>query len=190
MVCPFLAIWGSTHPLRQHAQCGENNVQLKNTCEIWKKEKGENLRGKIHGPMGRHEKGWAQVPTEDQCFVVGVGVMFGVVVGLSSWSLHPSNNEIDLGMGCNGATEIAYPSPWPCGGQWFLFVTPVVVLTGLFGWGQSMAMRVWWWGIISLAVMNSTASSDSAADAMTNLMIWAIERMAPLNHGKGSSSER
>jgi hypothetical protein len=53
-----------------------------------------------------------------------------------------------------------------------------------------MAMRVWQLGIISLAVMNSAASSDSAADTMTNLMIWAIERMVLLNHGKGSSSNR
>ncbi len=44
-----------------------------------------------------------------------------------------------------------------------------------------MAMRVWRWGIISCAVMNSTASSDSVADAMANLMIWAIDRMASLN---------
>ncbi len=53
-----------------------------------------------------------------------------------------------------------------------------------------MVMRVWWWGIISHAVMNSAASSDLAAKAMTNLMIWAINRMAPLNSGKGSSSEK
>ncbi len=53
-----------------------------------------------------------------------------------------------------------------------------------------MAMRVWQWGIISCAVMNSPASSDSAADAMTNLMIWAIDRMALMNQGKGSSSKR
>jgi hypothetical protein len=37
--------------------------------------------------------------------------------------------------------------------------------------------------------MNSAASSDSAADAMTNLMIWAIDRMVLLNQGKGSSSK-
>ncbi len=53
-----------------------------------------------------------------------------------------------------------------------------------------MGMRVWWWGIISLTVMNSAARSDSVADAITNLIIWAIERMAPLNCGKGTSSKR
>jgi hypothetical protein len=66
-----------------------------------------------------------------------------------------------------------------------LLITPAAiklsVWIGLFGWGQLMGMRVWWWGIISHAVMNSAASSDSAADAMTNLMIWAIDRMALLN---------
>jgi hypothetical protein len=53
-----------------------------------------------------------------------------------------------------------------------------------------MAMRVWWWGIISCAVMNSAANSDSAVKAMTNSMIWAIEWMAPLNQGNGLSSNR
>ncbi len=38
-----------------------------------------------------------------------------------------------------------------------------------------MAMRVCWWGIISLAVTKRAASSDLAAEAMTNLMIWAME---------------
>ncbi len=31
---------------------------------------------------------------------------------------------------------------------------------------------------------------DSAADAITNLMIWVIERPAPLNRRNGSFSER
>ncbi len=53
-----------------------------------------------------------------------------------------------------------------------------------------MAMRVWWWGIILHAVMKSAASSDLEAEAMTNLIIWAIDRMAPLNHGNGLFSER
>jgi hypothetical protein len=49
-----------------------------------------------------------------------------------------------------------------------------------------MAIRVWWWGIISRAVMKSAASSDLAAEAMRNLIIWAIDRMAPLNCGNRS----
>ncbi len=53
-----------------------------------------------------------------------------------------------------------------------------------------MSIRVWWWGIISCAVMNRAASSDSAADAITNLMIWAMESTALLKCGNGSFSER
>ncbi len=53
-----------------------------------------------------------------------------------------------------------------------------------------MAMRVLRLGIISHAVMKSAASSDLAAEAMTNLIIWAIDRMAPLNRRNGLFSER
>ncbi len=51
-------------------------------------------------------------------------------------------------------------------------------------------MRVCLWGIISLAMTRRAASSDSMADAIMNLMIWAIERTAPLKYGKGLCSER
>ena len=65
-----------------------------------------------------------------------------------------------------------------------LLVTPnaveLFVWIGLFGCGQPMSIRVWRCGIISLAVMKRAASLASDADAMTNLMIWAIERIAPL----------
>jgi hypothetical protein len=71
-----------------------------------------------------------------------------------------------------------------CRGTIVLLVTPAAVelsvWIGLFGWGQPMSIRVWWFGIISCAVMKRAASSALDADAMTNLMIWAIERMAPL----------
>jgi len=53
-----------------------------------------------------------------------------------------------------------------------------------------MAMRVWGWGIIYLAVTKRAASSDSGADVMTNLMIWAMESTAPLKRGKGSFSDK
>ena len=65
-----------------------------------------------------------------------------------------------------------------------LFVAPAAVelsvWIGLFGCGQPMSIRVWLCGIISLAFMKRAASLASDADAMTNLMIWAIERIAPL----------
>ncbi len=64
------------------------------------------------------------------------------------------------------------------------------VWIGLFGWGHPIEMRVSLWGIISLAVTKRAASSDSAANAITNLMILAIERMAPLQRGSGLFSER
>ncbi len=52
-----------------------------------------------------------------------------------------------------------------------------------------MEMRVCLWEIISLALTKRAASSDLAADAIMNLMIWAMQRIAPLNHGNGSFSE-
>jgi hypothetical protein len=79
-------------------------------------------------------------------------------------------------------------------GTIFLLVTPAAVelsiWIGNFGWGHPIEMRVRLWGIISLAVTKRAASSDLAADAITNLMIWAMERTAPLNRGNGSFSER
>jgi hypothetical protein len=74
-----------------------------------------------------------------------------------------------------------------------LITTAVVELSiwiGLFGWGHPIEMRVCLWGIISYAVAKRVASSDSAADAITNLLIRAMERTSPLNLGNGSFSER
>jgi hypothetical protein len=60
-----------------------------------------------------------------------------------------------------------------------LLVTPAAaelsIWIELLGWGQSMAMRVRRWGIISRAMMKNAASSDLAAKAMMNLIIWAID---------------
>jgi hypothetical protein len=64
------------------------------------------------------------------------------------------------------------------------------VLIGVFGCGHPIAIRVCLWGIISHAVTKRAVSSDSAADAITNLMIWAMESMAPLKRGNGSFSKR
>ncbi len=104
----------------------------------------------------------------------------------SSWHLHPNNEEIDIAKCISIILDLR--------GTIVMLVTSAAVelsvWIGLLGWGQPMAMRVWRWGIISCAVMNSTASSDSAAKAMMNLMILAIERIAPLNRGNGSSSDR
>jgi hypothetical protein len=79
-------------------------------------------------------------------------------------------------------------------GTIILLITPAVVELSVWigdvGCGHPMAMRVCRWRIISLAVTKRAASSDLAAEAMTNLMIWAMESMAPLNHGKGSFYKR
>ena len=72
-----------------------------------------------------------------------------------------------------------------------MLVTPAAVelsvWMGDFGCGHPMAMRVCRWGIISLAVMKRAASSDLAAEAMTNLTISAIESTAPLKLGRDRS---
>ncbi len=64
------------------------------------------------------------------------------------------------------------------------------VWIGLFGCGHHIEMRVCLWGIISLAITKRAASSDLAAHTITNLMIWVIERTAPLKRGNGLVSKR
>ena len=64
------------------------------------------------------------------------------------------------------------------------------VWMGDLGCGQPISVSAFRSGIISCAVRYSAASSDSAADAMTNLMIVAHVRMGPLKRGIGSSLER
>jgi hypothetical protein len=75
-----------------------------------------------------------------------------------------------------------------------LLVTSVAVelsvWIGIFGWGHPIEIRGCLWGIISLAITKRAASSDSTANAITNLMIWVIERTAPLKCRNGSFSER
>ena len=51
-------------------------------------------------------------------------------------------------------------------------------------------MRVCYMGAIDLAVMNKPVSSASAAENMTNLMIWVTVRTGPLSHGTALSSDR
>ena len=45
-------------------------------------------------------------------------------------------------------------------------------------------------GAIELAGTNNPASSASAAEDMTNLMIWATLRSGPLSRGTASYSDR
>jgi hypothetical protein len=47
-------------PLRQHSQCGENNVQLEDIQMIYmEKEKGNTCKGKLVGSWVGVSKGWA-----------------------------------------------------------------------------------------------------------------------------------
>ncbi len=64
------------------------------------------------------------------------------------------------------------------------------VWMGVLGCSQPILMSVWCNGTISLVVRKSAASPASVAEAMTNLIICAMVRTAPLNLGMGSSSER
>ena len=57
-----------------------------------------------------------------------------------------------------------------------LFTTPesveLSVWIGDGGCFQPIYINVWWMGTISVAVMYSAPSSASAAEDITNLMIW------------------
>ena len=71
--------------------------------------------------------------------------------------------------------------------------TPTAVVLshwmGVRDWGHPILARAWRSGIISLAILKRPASSASAADDMTVLMIWAIVRTGPLWAGTSTSSE-
>ena len=58
-----------------------------------------------------------------------------------------------------------------------------------FGWGLPISMRVWWRGGVCLAVMKRAASSNSAAEDMTNLMIWVKGGSGMLLAGISTSAE-
>ncbi len=64
----------------------------------------------------------------------------------SSWRLHPSNIEIDLGMRSNRDTKNCISIILDLQGTIVLLVTPAAVelslWIGLLGWGKPMAMRV------------------------------------------------
>ena len=75
-----------------------------------------------------------------------------------------------------------------------LLTTPAAVELSVWigngGCFQPISINVWQVGTISLAVMYSAPSSASAAEYMTNLMIWAIVRIGPLHSGVGSFSDK
>ena len=66
----------------------------------------------------------------------------------------------------------------------------LLVWIGDGGCFQPISIHFWRMGTISLAVMYSAPSSASAAEDMTNLMIWAILRIGPFHLGVGSFSDK
>ncbi len=123
----------------------------------------------------------------------GVKVVFGVVVSPGFRAGIPVVTELVLGGTAPEPPEAHIHHFGPVGRNCFVGNTCAVKLSvwiGLSGWDQPMQMRVCLWGIISLAITKRAASSDLAADAITNLMIWGIERTAPLNRRNYLFSER
>ena len=74
-----------------------------------------------------------------------------------------------------------------------LLTTPEAVELSVWirdgGCFQPIYINVWRMGTISLAIMYSAPSSASAAEDITNLMIWAIVRIAQFQSGFGSFSD-
>ena len=75
-----------------------------------------------------------------------------------------------------------------------LLTTPaaveLLVWIGDGGFFQPVSINVWRMGTISLAIIYSAPSSASAAEDITNLMIWEIVRIAPFDLGVGSFSDK
>ena len=75
-----------------------------------------------------------------------------------------------------------------------LFKTPadvkLLVWIGDGGCFQPISMNVWQMGIIFLAIMYIAPSFASAAEDITNMMIWAIVRISPFHLGVGSFSDK
>jgi hypothetical protein len=187
-------IWVSTHPWGIIHNMG---------IIIGRKEKvkRENLKRETRELVARQDwwKGLCAYRVPDACmstlvgFIVGVWVVFGVVVSPIFSARIPVVMELVLGgVEMDHEKRISIFFAWQ--GTIVLLVTPAAVelsiWIGLFGWGHSIEMRVCLRGIISLAITKRAASSYLAADAIANLMIWAMERMAPLNRSNGLFSER
>jgi hypothetical protein len=127
------------------------------------------------------------------CFVVGVGVMFGVVVGLVLGARIPVITKLILGCAAAEPPKLHTHHLGPAGDNSFIGSSRdcrVISLNRTFWLGPTHGDEGLAVGNHFSCSDNSAASSDSAPDAMANLMIWAIERMVPLNRGKGSSSKR
>ena len=65
----------------------------------------------------------------------------------------------------------------------------VLYWIGILGYGQTILMRFWWRGTIYLAHMKRHACSATAAEDMTNLMVYVIVRTGPLMLVMGTFSD-
>jgi hypothetical protein len=127
------------------------------------------------------------------CFVVGVGVIFGVAVGPVLGACITVVTKLILGCTATEPPKLHLHHLGPAGDNSFIGTSRgwrIISLDRLFWLGPTHGDESLAFGNLSCTVMNSAARSDSAADAITNLIIWAIERMALLNCRKGSSSDR
>jgi hypothetical protein len=118
-------------------------------------------------------------------FVVGVWAVFCVVVRPGLGSSVPVVSKLVLRCPATGTPEAHIHHLAPLRDNSIVNNPAAVKLSFWIG-----LLRVWRWGIISRAVINRAASLDSAADAITNLMIWAMESTAPLHCEYRSFSER
>ena len=106
-----------------------------------------------------------------------------------------------------GPIKQKFPCDWRNLSQWkrkymylllrwmmVLFTTPAAVELSVWiedgGCLQPISINVWRMGTIYLAVMYIAPSSDSAAEDITNLMIWEIMRIDPFHLGVGSFSDK
>ena len=80
--------------------------------------------------------------------------------------------------------------------RWMMILLTTPAAVELYIWigdggcFQTIYINVWRMGTISLAVMYSAPSSDSAAEDITNLMIWEIVRIALFHLGVGLFSDK
>ena len=126
-------------------------------------------------------------------FMVGVWVMFSVVISPVFRASIPVIVKLVLGCAASKPPETHIHHFCPAGNNCFVGNT---IGCGVIRLDRSLRL----WPSHSderLPVGNhfscrdeKAASSDSAAEAITNLIIWAMESMAPLKRGNGSFSER
>ena len=124
--------------------------------------------------------------------MVDFWVGFGGIVGVVEWSWGPVVAKLSLKFTTAEPPKTHIHGLHLFGDNGFVCNPRAVVLSvwmGDLGWGHPISSRDCRSGTISLAQMYSPASSASAAEEATNLMIWARVMMGPLCGGTGTSSD-